>query len=96
MEMIKINLNPVRGFKKTEIIVSGLIVKIDGVDYDLSLLNDGFKVIHQEIGTVSRVGDDYELTVKITHGKNAMNSVRFPSPLLITANYNHEYEAGEF
>jgi hypothetical protein len=95
MEMITINLSPVRGFIKTELSTTGLVVTINGNDYDLSLLDDGAKVIHPVIGEVTRTGDDYELTVTLIHGRNALESVRFPEPLLIDGEYKHEYEEGE-
>jgi hypothetical protein len=95
MEMIKINLSPVRGFIKTELSFTGSVLTLNGIEYDLSLLDDGAKVVHPVLGEVTRTGDDYELTVTLIHGRNASESVRFPEPLLIDGDYTHEYEEGE-
>jgi hypothetical protein len=94
--MIKINLNPVRAFIKTELSVKGLSVAINGTDYDLSLLDDGSKVVHPVMGEVTRTGDDYELTMTINHGRYAPEETRFPEPLLITGDYTLDYKTGEF
>jgi hypothetical protein len=93
--MIKINLSPVRGFEKTKLSVNGLVVTINGTDYDLILLDDGAKVVHPVMGEVTRTGDDYELTVTLIHGRNALEPVRFPEPLLIDGDYTHDYETGD-
>tara|TARA_R110000851_G_scaffold320994_1_gene486141 strand:+ start:31 stop:324 length:294 start_codon:yes stop_codon:yes gene_type:complete len=92
MEMIKINLSPVRADAKTELSVKGSAVTLNGEAFDLSLLEDGASAQHEKLGAVTRAGNDYELTVTLTHGKDAPHEARFPSALEITGDYIHEYD----
>ena len=94
--MIKINLSPVRSDTKTELSVVGTVVTLGNEDFDLSLLEDGATATHEKLGAVSRTGDDYELTVRLAHGRSAPESTRFPAALEITGDYSHGYEFGEF
>ena len=55
---MKIILSPVAGFKTTTVSVSGLVLTIDGTDYDLSIIPEGGQAEASEdspfIGTVTR------------------------------------------
>lgn len=84
--MIKINLNPRFEGDKTEAQISGAMLTLNGTEYDLSELPDGATAEHPMLGEVSRNGDDYELTILLTHGFNAPYDVRFPHPIEVTEN----------
>ena len=85
--MLKINLSPVRSDEsQPEVSYAAPLLTVDNVDYDLSELPDGATAQHPVLGTVERSGDDYELTLKITHGSNAPEATRFPEPLTVTVN----------
>lgn len=94
--MIKINLSPVRAEFKTNLSITGTVITLNGEQFDLSLLGDGGSAYHEELGMVSRSGDDYECTVKLFHGRAAPQDTRFPMPLEIISDYTHKYEAGVF
>ena len=90
--MIKVNLSPVRAGAKTELSVKGLTITLNGEVFNLSLLEDGASAQHEKLGTVTRRGNDYELTVTLSHGKDAPHATRFPESLEITGDYTHEYD----
>jgi hypothetical protein len=94
-QMIKINLIPVFFAPKTEIKTIGTLLTLNGVDYELSDLPDGAEACHPVLGRVTRMGNDYEMTVILGHGNPAPESVRFPTPLEITSDFTFEYEYGE-
>lgn len=89
--MIKINLSPVGSGVKTELSVKGSVITLNSETFDLSLLEDGARAQHEKLGLVTRTGNDYELTMILTHGRNAPHETRFPEPLEITGDYKHEY-----
>lgn len=91
VEVIRINLSPIRGDVKTELSVSGSTVTVDNVDYDLSLLEDGASAEHGILGAVTRSGNDYECTIRLTHGKNAPFEARFPEPVELNGNYEYDF-----
>jgi len=76
--MIKINLSPVRADVKTEASLSGSILTVNGVAFDLSAMPDGATVQHPVIQDCTRTGDDYELTITLAHGYTASEETRFP------------------
>ena len=76
--MIKINLSPVRADVKTEASLSGSILTVDGEAFDLSLIEDGATIQHDIIKNCTRTGEDYELTLSLTHGYPAPEETRFP------------------
>ena len=90
--MIKINLNPVFFAPKTDIKTVGTLLTLNGVDYELSDLQDGAEANHPVLGRVTRTGDDYEMTVILGHGTQAPEAVRFPVPLEITSDFTFDYE----
>lgn len=83
--MLKLNLSPVRSHE-TQPVVSwqAPVLTIGAMDYDLSLLEDGATAQHPILGTVTRAGNDYECTIRLTHGANAPEETRFPSPIEVT------------
>lgn len=90
--MIKFNFSPVRADNKTAIRVSGSTVIVNGTDFDLSQIPDGATVDHPVIQNCTRTGDDYELTLQITHGPNAPYETRFPEPVEVTdAEWEYDY-----
>jgi hypothetical protein len=83
--MLTINFSPVRSDElQPEVFYVAPVLTVDNVDYDLSELPDGATAQHPVIGTVERSGNDYELTLVITHGSNAPEATRFPEPLTVT------------
>jgi hypothetical protein len=84
--MIRINLSSVRKDSPTHAVWTDPVLTVDGNDFDLSLLPDGATADHIQLGLVSRVGNDYECTVVMAHGKNASEETRFPESLIITQN----------
>ena len=83
--MLTINLSPVRSDNsQPEVFYVVPVLTVDNVDYDLSELPEGATAKHPVLGTVERSGNDYELTLLITHGFSAPESTRFPEPLTVT------------
>ena len=85
--MLTLNLSPVRSDDpqpKASYIAP--VLTVNSTAYDLSELPDGATAQHPVLGTVERSGDDYELTLKITHGSSAPEATRFPEPLTVTVN----------
>lgn len=82
--ILKLNLSPIRADNETEATLNGTVLTLNGTDYDLSELPDGATASHPELGLVSRLGDNYECTIKLTHGANAPESTRFPEPIVLT------------
>lgn len=94
--MIKINLSPRFEGDKTEASINGTVLTLNGTEYDLAQLPDGATAEHPDLGKVSRNGDDYELTILLTHGFTAPESVRFPQPIEVTeSTWSLEYVYGE-
>ena len=89
--MLTLNLSPVRSDKpQPTVTYVSPVLTVDNVDYDLSKLPDGATAKHPVLGTVERSGNDYELTLVITHGSNAPEATRFPEPLIVTVNSHVE------
>lgn len=82
--MIKLNFSPIRDDVKTTVRIDGHFVIVNGTDFDLSEIPDGATVNHPVIQNATRNGDDYELTLTITHGPNAPHETRFPEPVEVT------------
>lgn len=80
---IKIKLSPVRSDGETKVSVTGTVLTLNGVEYDLSELPDGATAWHPVLGTVARNGDSYECTVILGHGPNAPHETRFPEPITL-------------
>lgn len=98
--MIKLNFNPVRADEKTTASLEGLTLTVNGEAFDLSGIPDGATVQHEVIQNCTRNGDDFELTIALTHGANAPTETRFPQPVEITADtwelgYIYELEAAD-
>jgi len=85
--MLTIKFSPVRS-DEDQVTASwnSPIITVNSVDYDLSLLSDGATAVHPVLGDVSRVGDDYKLTLILYHGPNAPYSTRFPEDLVLESN----------
>ena len=84
---LTLNLSPVRSDVPTDVSLSGTTLLINGVSYDLSELPDGAVAQHPELGVVTRNGDEYECTIRLTHGANAPEATRFPAPIVLN-NHN--------
>ena len=83
--MLKINLSPVRSDElQPKVSYIAPVLTVNSTAYDLSELPDGATAKHPVLGTVERSGNDYELTLLITHGFSAPESTRFPEPLTVT------------
>ena len=83
--MLILYFSPVRS-KDTQVKVfyAAPVLTVDNVDHDLSELPDGATAQHPVLGTVERSGNDYELTLVVTHGPNAQEATRFPEPIEVT------------
>lgn len=85
--MLKLNLSPVSSDNpQATVNWQDPVLTIDGSPYDLSLLGDGDTAEHPVLGKVTRTGNDYEATLKLTHGANAPEATRFPVPLALSVN----------
>ena len=82
--MIKINFSPVRSDEQTTVALSGLVLTVNNEAFDLSEIPDGATVQHEVIQNCTRNGDDFELTLTLTHGANAPHKTRFPESVEIT------------
>ena len=82
--MIKTNFSPVRSDEQTTAELNGLVLTVNGEAFELSDIPDGATVQHPVIQNCTRTGDDYELTVTLTHGPNAPEATRFPEPVIVT------------
>lgn len=80
---LTINLSPTRADYETTASLSGTVLTINGVDYDLALLPDGAIADHPDLGRVTRIGDVYECTIRLTHGASAPEATRFPQPIVL-------------
>lgn len=83
--MIKINFSPVRSDEQTKATLSGLVLTVNNKAFDLSEIPDGATVNHPVLQNCTRNGDDFELTLTLTHGANAPEETRFPRPVEITS-----------
>ncbi|RUR52682.1 hypothetical protein [Vreelandella populi] len=84
---ITLKLSPMRTDNETKVSVSGTILTVNGIDYDLSEVPDGAIATHSVLGRVSRSGDEYECAVILGHGPNAPHETRFPQPIVLE---NHD------
>lgn len=96
--MIKLNFSPVRADEKTQASLDSAVLTVNGEAFDLSDIPDGATVNHPVIQNATRNGDDYELTLTLTHGANAPHETRFPVPVEVTTetwelDYIYEPEA---
>jgi len=83
--MLKINLSPIRSDEQQPTVTyTAPVLTVNGTDYSLSDLPDGATAQHPVLGTVSRTGDDYEVTLSLPHGANAPVETRFPEPIEVT------------
>jgi hypothetical protein len=83
--MLTINLSPVRSDNSQQVVTYvAPVLTVNSVDYDLSELPDGATAKHPVLGKVERLGNDYEVTLRLTHGSNAPEATRFPEPLTVT------------
>lgn len=85
-----LKLSPVRAEIATPVIAkSNSKLIINGKEFDFGFLNDGdilprAAVTSGEIHSdVTRVGDTIELALRLPHGPDAPESVRFPQPILV-------------
>lgn len=86
---MKINLSPVRSDEsQPSVTKSGDIITVNGEAFDFSDVTEGATLPADAIvsdwivGDVTRLNGTLELTIKITHGANAPEATRFPSPIL--------------
>ena len=85
--MLTIKFSPVRSDKgQLTASLSGKVLTVDGVAYDLNLVPDGATVEHDVLKELTRTGDDFELTLTLPHGAKAPEATRFPQPVMVTAN----------
>jgi len=83
--MLTINLSPVRSDElQPKVSYIAPVLTVNSTAYDLSELPDGATAQHPVLGTVERSGNDYELTLKLTHGSSALEATRFPEPIAVT------------
>jgi hypothetical protein len=92
--MITLNFSPVRADTKTTANLTGTVLTVNGQDFDLSLIEDGASGTHEVLQEFSRTGDDYELTLVLTHGANAPYETRFPEQQIINDSWVLEYDFG--
>ena len=86
----KINLSPVRSDDVPEsVAIQGASLVIYGTEFDFSFLNGGDTLPNTAIvsdvicSDVTRTGDTIEITIRLPHGPDAPESVRFPQPILV-------------
>lgn len=87
--MLKVKFSPVRSDKEplTASWLEGVLT-VNGEPFDLTLLPDGATAVHPVLGNVSRVVDDYEVTLTLPHGPKAPHSTRFPEDVIMTVDDN--------
>lgn len=85
-----IKLSPVRAdIAAPAITKSNSKLTIEGQEFDFGFLNDGDTLPRSAInseyfaGDVSRTDDTITLTLRLPHGPDATESVRFPQPILV-------------
>lgn len=84
--MITINYSPLRVDSTLEAQWTAPVLTVNGVDYDLSLLDDGDRATqHPVLGDVERNGNDYTVTLRLPHGANAPYTTRFPTPVVMAS-----------
>jgi len=88
---LKLNLSPVRSDEETTASVNGTVLTVNGTDYNLSELPDGATAQHPDLGKVTRNGDEYECTIRLGHGPNALYETRFPEAIVLE-NHNGPIE----
>jgi len=83
--MLIINVSPVRSDEpQPEVFYAAPVLTVNDIDYDLSELPDGATAEHPILGTVNRSGDNYEVTLQVSHGAHAPEETRFPAPIDVT------------
>lgn len=88
---LKLNLLPVRSDEQTTASVSGTVLTVNGINYDVAELPDGAAAQHPDLGKVTRRGDEYECSIRMGHGPNAPDETRFPEPIVLE-NHNGPVE----
>lgn len=86
--MLSINLSPVRSDENPLTAnLAGTVLTVNEIEYDLALIPDGATVEdHLVLQNVTRMGDNYQLTLVLPHGKNAPKETRFPQPIKVNSN----------
>lgn len=86
----KINLSPVRADETVSTVSKlGAALIINSEEFDFGFLDDGDTLPRSAITSgeihsdVIRNGDVIELTLRLPHGPDAPESVRFPQPILV-------------
>ena len=86
----KINLSPVRADETVSAVSKiGAALVINTEEFDFGFLADGDTLPRSAITSdeihsdVIRNGDVIELTLRVPHGPDAPESVRFPQPILV-------------
>ena len=83
--MLTINLSPIRSDEpQPDISYEAPVLTVGDESFDLSELPSGASAEHPVLGTVERIGDEYEVTLRLPHGPNAPMSTRFPQPIKVT------------
>ena len=62
------------------------ILKVNGIDYNLSLLGDGKAVSHPVLLEASRSGSNYGVTIMFPISESAGESSRFPKDIEVDSN----------
>ena len=88
---LTLNLSPVRSDEETTTALTGTVLTVNSIGYDLSELPDGATAQHPELGKVTRNGSEYECTIILGHGPNAPHETRFPEPITLE-NHNGPIE----
>jgi hypothetical protein len=86
----KINLSPVRSDEIAPLLLKqGALLTVNSEEFDFGFLADGDTLPSSAIisehfcSDVTRTGDTIELTIRLPHGPDAPESVRFPQPILV-------------
>lgn len=86
----KINLSPARSDDAAPLILKqGALLTVNSEEFDFGFLADGDTLPSSAVmsehfcSDVTRTGDTIELTIRLPHGPDAPDSVRFPQPILV-------------
>lgn len=86
----KINLSPARSDEIAPLLLKqGALLTVNSEEFDFGFLADGDTLPSSAImsehfcSDVARNGDVIALTIRLPHGPNAPESVRFPQPILV-------------
>lgn len=87
---MQINLSPIRSDEPLVVSKSGDVLTINGEVFDFSPLPDGASLPAEAIdsthfaGPVERIDGELHLTLRLPHGPNASEALRFPEPIEMT------------